>query len=183
MVSVSSVVCPPKLHHKVFSIAAFDHLDHNLTSATATDSFHCTGISIIQHLSHDADRVDCGVMVINPDISFSTISRSIVPLPWIYTNVPPAALRSKEFIAPSANSSVMLATLKFIAEAKKKELEWCNTVMTALEKEQLDPTHWISLSAYHAALQQTVKPAAIIALLPLITDSVHSIARKCAVGD
>ena len=70
----------------------------------------------------------------------------------------------------------MLTILKFIAEAKKEELKWYNTVRTALQKEQLDPTDWISWSAYHAALQQPVKPAAIIALLPLFIDSAHSIA-------
>ena len=113
-------------------------------------------------------------MVINPNTSSST--KSVVPLPSTYTNVPPAALKSKEFTAPSVNSSVMLTTLKSIADAKKEELEWCNAVMAALENEQLDPTDWISWSAYHAALQQTVKPAAINALLPLFTDSAHSIA-------
>ena len=120
------VVCPPKLRLKIFSTAAVDNLDHNLTSATATDSFHGTGISIIQHLLHDAEGVDRGVMVINANTSSSTISRSTVPLlPWTYTTVPAAALRSKEFIAPSANRSVTLTTactLKSIDEAKKEQL-------------------------------------------------------------
>ena len=46
----------------------------------------------------------------------------------------------------------------------------------ALEKEQLNPADWISWSAYHAALQQVEKSAAITALLPLFTDNAHSVA-------
>ena len=48
--------------------------------------------------------------------------------------------------------------------------------MAALEKEQLDSTDWVSWSAYHAALQQEEILAAISALLPLFTDSAHSVA-------
>ena len=56
------------------------------------------------------------------------------------------------------------------------ELQWLNAVMTALEKEQLDSTDWIFWSAYHAGLQQEERLAAISALLPLFTDSAHSVA-------
>ena len=53
-----------------------------------------------------------------------------------------------------------------------------NTLMAALEKEGLERIHdWISWSAYHASIQDTVMPpAAINALLPLFLDSAHSIA-------
>ena len=57
---IDGVVCPPKLWRKVFSTVAVNNLDHNLTSATATDSFHGTGISVIQHLTHDAEGVGRG---------------------------------------------------------------------------------------------------------------------------
>ncbi len=42
-------VCPPKLKGKLFTTAAIDNIDHNLSSTTAQDSFHGTGISIFQH--------------------------------------------------------------------------------------------------------------------------------------
>ena len=43
------VVCPPKLLNNVFTTAAVDNIDHNPSSTTATDSFHGTGISIMQY--------------------------------------------------------------------------------------------------------------------------------------
>ena len=53
-------------------------------------------------------------MVINPNISSAT--RSVVPLPSKYTNVPPAALKSKEFTVPSVNGPVALHTLNNVEE-------------------------------------------------------------------
>ena len=113
-------------------------------------------------------------MVINPHRSSST--RSVVSLPSKYTNVPPAAFKSKVFNAPSKNGPVALHTLNYVEEAKMDELQWLNAVKAALEKEQLDSTDWVSWSAYHAALQQEERLAAISALIPLFTDSAHSVA-------
>ena len=50
--SVADVVCPPKLRHGLFTTGAVDNIDHNPSSATAKDSFHGTGISLMQHPSH-----------------------------------------------------------------------------------------------------------------------------------
>ena len=48
--------------------------------------------------------------------------------------------------------------------------------MTALKQEQLDEMDWISWSAYHASIQETViPPAAINVLLPLFLESAHSV--------
>ena len=130
--SIDGVVCPPKLRTGIFSTAAVDNLDHNPTSATATDSFHGTGISIIQHLCHESRGCDRDIMVINPNRSSST--RSVVPLPSKYTNVPPAALKSKEFTAPSVNGPVALHTLNYLEEAKMDELQWLNAVKQLLRR-------------------------------------------------
>ena len=130
--TMDGVVCPPKLRRGVFSSAAVDNLDHIPTSATATDSFHGTGISIIQHRSHESEGHDRGVLVIDPTTSSS--ARSVAPLPSKYTNVPPAALKGKEFTAPTVNCPVTPANLQTITEAKKGELQWLNAVMAALEK-------------------------------------------------
>ena len=77
------MVCPPKLrglrHGVFFFIAAVDNLDHNPTSAPATDSFHGTGISSIQHLSHEWKGCDCVIMVIDPNTSFFTPENQVAP--------------------------------------------------------------------------------------------------------
>ena len=47
----SGMVCPSQLKDNIFTTAAIDNLDHNLTSATSQGSFHGTTISIFQHPS------------------------------------------------------------------------------------------------------------------------------------
>ena len=47
----SDLVCPPCLIHDMFTVAAADNIDHNLTSSTASSSFHGTGISSMQFTS------------------------------------------------------------------------------------------------------------------------------------
>lgn len=39
---IEDVVCPSKLRQNLFTTAAVDNIDHNPSSATAKDSFHCT---------------------------------------------------------------------------------------------------------------------------------------------
>ena len=46
---MEKVVCPPNMRRGLFTIAAVDNIDHNPSSATAKDSFHETGISLMQH--------------------------------------------------------------------------------------------------------------------------------------
>ena len=43
------VVCPPVLRKIIFTTAAMDNIDHNLTETTKTTSFHGTSISLFQH--------------------------------------------------------------------------------------------------------------------------------------
>ena len=70
-----------------------------------------------------------------------------------------------------------LYTFQISKEAKVEEMRWLQTLMTALPKQQLDDTDWISWSAYHASVQEAIiPPSAINTLLPLFVDSAHSIA-------
>ena len=158
----------------VFTSAAVDNIDYNPTSATAKDALHGTAISLIQHLTDQSEGHDRGVVVINQSPSST---KSIAPLPTNYTNVPPAALKTKEFTVPFVQGLVKPANFTTFTHAKKEELGWLNKVMEALQKEHLDEMDWVSWSAYHANIQNTVIPsAAINALLPLFLDSAHSVA-------
>lgn len=171
---VDGVVCPPKMRSGVFTSAAVDNIDYNPTSATAKDALHGTGISLIQHLTDQSEGNDRGVVVINQS---SSSTKSIAPLPTNYTNLPPAAMRTKEFSVPSVQGLVKPANFMTFTHAKKEELGWLNKAMEALQKEHLDEMDWVSWSAYHADTQDTViPPAAINALLPLFLDSAHSVA-------
>ncbi len=56
--SADGVVCPLKLNSGLFTTAAVDNIDYNPTSATAKESFHGTGISLIQHPSRMSEGTD-----------------------------------------------------------------------------------------------------------------------------
>ena len=94
---MEDVVCPTKLRHGLFTTGAVDNIDHNPSSATAKDSFHGTGISLMQHPSHTQSGTDRDVLVISQN---GSSTKSVTPLPTAYTVVPPATLRTKEFSVP-----------------------------------------------------------------------------------
>ncbi len=45
------VVCPSKLRKGLFTGGVVDNVDHNPSSTTSKDSFHGTGVSLVQHPS------------------------------------------------------------------------------------------------------------------------------------
>ena len=164
------IVCPPKLHSKLFTTAAVDNIDYNPSSATAKTSFHGTGISLIQHPSHAFKAYSRDLPVINKTTraTLSSLSCSTATLPVKYTNVLPASIKSKEFTAPMVvygSESLNSTAFQAFTAAKIGEIKWLETVMTALRKDQLHKNDWISWSAYHASIQEAIIPPA--ALLPL----------------
>ncbi len=168
------VVCPPKMRSAVFTSAVVDNIDYNPTSATAKDALHDTGISLIQHLTDQSVGHDRDVVIIDES---SPSTKSIGPLPTSYTNVSPAALKTKEFTLPSIQGLVEPANFTTFNEAKKDENKWLKKVIEALSKEKLDEKEWVSWSAWHANMQNIViTHAAINGLLPLFLDSAHSVA-------
>ena len=63
--TVDGIVCPPKLCSKLLTIAAVDNIDYYPSFATVKNSFRGTGISLIQHLSHEFKGYSCDLLVIN----------------------------------------------------------------------------------------------------------------------
>ncbi len=100
---------PPKLRHGLFTTGAVDNIDHYPSSATAKDSFHGTGISLIQHPSHTNGGIDRGVPVISDDVSSIKL---VIPLPSAYASGQPTALRSKDFTAPAVDGHVRPSNLQ-----------------------------------------------------------------------
>ncbi|KAJ8380702.1 hypothetical protein SKAU_G00014800 [Synaphobranchus kaupii] len=101
---LKDIVCPPKMRNGLFTTAAVDNIDHNPSSGTAKDSFHGTSISLIQHPTHECAGSDRGVLVMNQS---TPSTRSIMPLPQAYTNVPPVALITKQFTAPPVKGPLL----------------------------------------------------------------------------
>ena len=128
----------------------------------------------LQHLATQSEGHDRCVVIINES---SSSNKSISPLPTSYTNVPPAALKTKEFTVPSVQGLVKPANFTTFTKAKEDEMGWLKAVMEALHKEKLDEMEWVSWSAWHANIQNVeIPPAAINCLLPLFLDSAHSVA-------
>ena len=86
-----------KLCSKLFTTAAVDNIDSNPSSATAKTSFHGTGISLIQHPSHEFKGYSHDLLVINktPIATSSSLSHSIATLPVKYMNVLPVSIKSE----------------------------------------------------------------------------------------
>ena len=160
--AAGDVVCPPKMRKGLFTVAAVDNIDYNPSSATAKDSFHGTGISLMQLPTHQTSGFDRGVLVIHPSTSSS---KSVAPLPTKYTSVLLAALETKQFTAPTVGCAVIPRSLDTLKQATKREYEWLETVSKALRKVMLDKTDWISRAAYHASIQEAVSPPAAITSL------------------
>ena len=166
------MVCPPKLRRGLLTTGAVDNVDHNPSSTTAQDSFHSTGISLMQHPSHTHGGTDRGILVISQS---GSSSKSVTALPSAYTTVPPAALKMKDFCVPTAQGPMRPSNLLATIAAKEDEYAWLSKVKTALEQSTMDG--WITWSAYHADMHQAViPPAAINALLPLFLDNANSVA-------
>ena len=90
--ALDGVVGPPKMRSGLFTVEAADNIDYNPSATTAKDSFHGTGISLMQHPSHDFEGNNQCVLIIDQ----TTSGKAIAPLPQKYTNVLPAAIKTKE---------------------------------------------------------------------------------------
>eukprot|EP00112_Aurelia_sp_Birch-Aquarium-sp1_P023327 Seg6900.3 transcript_id=Seg6900.3/GoldUCD/mRNA.D3Y31 product="hypothetical protein" protein_id=Seg6900.3/GoldUCD/D3Y31 len=91
------VVCPSSLRLNLFTTAAVDNIDHNLSSTTATTSFHGTGISLFQQPSTSAQGIDRRKEF--DEITESREKRRH-PLPEFYTSVIPACYKKGEIFVP-----------------------------------------------------------------------------------
>ena len=80
-------VCPSNLRRNIFTVAGLDNIDHNLSSRTATSSFHGTGISIFQFPSvENPGEVQKNIKINSLRI---TNAHNELSLPRSYTFVPP----------------------------------------------------------------------------------------------
>jgi len=123
-----------------------------LTKWTIILVLHDTGISLIQHPSHVLKGYNHDVLVIINQTPSSS-SHSTATLPMKYTSVPPASIKSKEFIASKVNGCIRPTAFQMFTVAKVGELKWLQTVITALKNEELDKMDLKSWFAYHASRQ------------------------------
>ena len=163
------VVCPPQLKKDIFTTAACDNIDHNPSSRTATESFHGTGISLIQHPDPNFTWAEDGYV----SIRNSATSRSIPPLPESYSNVPPVTELPKNYIA-SPTVAEMQPTKNIFLVGKEKRVECLQHLHMKIDK-SLESDLPVAWGAYNACKNQDLKQGICVSsLLPLFPDAVHS---------
>uniref|UniRef100_A0A1X7VHL6 Uncharacterized protein n=1 Tax=Amphimedon queenslandica TaxID=400682 RepID=A0A1X7VHL6_AMPQE len=164
------VVCSHKLRQGVFTTAAVDNINYNPSFTTSKESFHGTGISLIQHLCHDNKGNGRGIIILKA--STSNTFCSIKPLPTEYNNDPPASIKEKDINVLENSSFFRSESTQAITIAMSAEVQWLDKVMEAISKEDLDKNEWLLWSAHHASLQENDIPSATItALMPLFLDN------------
>ena len=170
---MEKVVCPPKLRSRVFTTSAVDNIDHNPSSTTAHDSFHGTGISLIQHPDYDNQGTDRGIVIIG---GISNV-KAVGDLPRYYTDVQPVTSPAKKKPVP-AGTQASLQRNPAQAELDK-EKKWLQAVKDACDSGDTQNPGNISWAAHHAesqAAQHTNITVTPTALLPLFHDQAHSVA-------
>jgi hypothetical protein len=80
--NAEQTVCPPGLRSGLFTVAAGDNIDHNLSSTTAQSSFHGTAVSLMQFPAVDNLGTDRGIQSYSESASDKV---SGVVLPQSYT--------------------------------------------------------------------------------------------------
>jgi len=105
-----NLVCPPTLKDRLFTVAAADNIDHNLSSSTAHNSFHGTAISIMQFPTESTLNIHS---CFSPTASDSV---SDISLPASYTEILPCMMPSK--IPPIQPSNISLAETAYISTSR-----------------------------------------------------------------
>jgi len=150
MFRTEQVVCPPTLRGCVFTTAAVDNIDHNPSSTTVKDSFHGTGISLLQHPICADGGVERGIVITGG----LPVSRTVDHLPKYYTEVPPIASTVKGSTVQA--TSVTSLKRDSFAEHTEKEYEWLENLRNAFKVQDVTTdgvyrkTSW---AAYHASHQ------------------------------
>ena len=81
---------PPGLLKGLFTTAAVDNIDYDISSTNATDSFHGTAISLTQHCDLDY------IFGSEPEsYDFNNQCKAVKPLPSSYTTVSPVGSLKK----------------------------------------------------------------------------------------
>ena len=165
------VVCPPSLVMNIFTTASVDNIDHNPSSTTAKDSFHGTGISIMQHPTEEYRGTPRQLPVFNEQ---TKSTKSNPSLPTSYTEVLPAVLKTNDPIVPHIKT---VKLDKVVSDPLANEYKWLQHFMELFEKPEVSKDDWVSWAAYEASLQPLFTDGTTnVALMPLFLENAHSVA-------
>ena len=104
----------------------------------------------------------------------NTASKSLSILPQFYTEVPVVTSSIKSLSVPP--STIVSLTRSGFQQHVDQEYLWLDHTKKAIETDSSDLTS-VSWAAFHSASQQSVfNPVCLTALLPLFTESAHTVA-------
>ena len=153
-------VCPPSLHSNIFTTAAIDNIDHNLSSTTAKSTIHWTGISIFQHPDEALDE--------KPSFKLSDAHNSAklkrLELPAAYIDIQP--------IKPAKPEPPITPITAEHQNQQKTARDEAHSWITALSSDSNDSPK--SFSAFYSRQQTKAPNKSIDALLPLVPEPITS---------
>lgn len=163
------LVCPTQLRKGLFTVGALDNIDHNLSSTTASGSFHGTSMSVFQFPS-ETNPGTCREPI--------NITNNGCPakhsLPESYSIVPAVACNTNMIAVAQRDTRSIQSTIE---TELAKEMKWVDSTLPLLSKEKLDTSDFVSWGAHHAVSQITdCIQAGTSTLLPLFKEKAASIA-------
>jgi len=157
---MEQVVCPTTMRGNIFTTAAVDNIDHNPSATTAKDSFHGTGISLLQHPTCADAGVDRGIVIIGGNVG----SKTVGDLPHFYADVPPVTFSIKEYTVPATH--VTSLRRRNFKTHTKQQYRWLENTRHVLDDDEEKDFENISWAAYHASHQtpgdRIITPTALL---------------------
>jgi len=127
------LVCPPVLEPNLFTVAALDNIDHNLTSTTAKSSFHGTAISVTQFAQTVESTTKQTPQSCCHYIQNVSDAATDIVLPSSYCEVPPCILPSTAPVIP-----LLPFSLQQSEHNRTNESDWLNMVHKYLSENRDD---------------------------------------------
>ena len=151
------------------STAAVDNIDHNPSSTTATQSFHGTAISLMQHPAFPGAGIDR--IMGGPNARGKAVDR----LPHYYTDVPSVTGSIKNTPVPPTTMTSLSSNSSRFKQHADEEHRWLEHTQLNLQEHSAENTSW---AAYHASRQNmsSGRPVCPTALLPLFLKSALTVA-------
>ncbi|MES9879449.1 MAG: hypothetical protein ABW185_01030 [Sedimenticola sp.] len=165
------VVVPSNVRKGVFTTTDFDNIDQHKRSNLSREEFHGGLLSVTNHLSDDNHGTP------SEPITIDNINLSTRPvLPASYSVVPPAELDTNiDTILPSTTRPVRPEHDR-ISGATVKDQAWIEAASNLIEGDMKagDVVTWAGFNSSLLS-NESVKPRAIIGVLPLFPDKAASV--------
>ena len=160
------MVCPPSLQRNLFTVAAVDNVDHNLSSSTAQSSFHGTAVSLVQFSCSDGSASEQAEFAY--DLQTASDASSDILLPLSYTDIQPCILPSKDpVILP------LQISLSFEDDVTNDDYSWLQCTRACLDESNVsENTSWSAFHAEHDT--RDINPCVVSVLLPLFRHTTNS---------